>query len=424
MVRRGLSTALGLLSLLASAPAGAQPVLLVSEDERRLEISSLSLDYRDGQVQAKLTFARGGTIEAQGSWRDRILQLELVASQLAAEETDPWLLRAGPPPLASGRLSGEATLRWEPGQPVRLDTTLGHDQGTLDWVGIHFRAPFQARGAILIGDGTTLRDLQIVTAQAKLGGLEFSDLACVVQLEDKQLRLEKLRGQGYGALWRGETEWDFRERTPRFRIALDVEDELAGESYEFAPSEAETGARIDRLTGGVRASGRWTGDETWRNTLQGSGLLLIRGGEVRGSPIMPAVWQALASRVPLLKLPRLSRRIIHPNELIEGRMSFELRDAAVHSEDVYVETGDFVAEGSARLGFDETIDAPLVVSLTQQGIERMFAQVALPLPRTSLQLGRIPVRVTGTWSEPEAKGDAGRVPRSVVRMIFGYAVLP
>ncbi|MBW2373920.1 MAG: hypothetical protein JRF70_15430, partial [Deltaproteobacteria bacterium] len=75
-------------------------------------------------------------------------------------------------------------------------------------------------------------------------------------------------------------------------------------------------------------------------------------------------------------------------------------------------------------GFDKTIDAALKVSLTQTGAERMITLVALPLPKSSLQMGRIPIRITGTWSKPEASADVERVPLSVLKMIFGYHLWP
>jgi hypothetical protein len=105
-------------------------------------------------------------------------------------------------------------------------------------------------------------------------------------------------------------------------------------------------------------------------------------------------------------------------------MSFEVRDAAVHTEDLYLETHDFVATGAGQLGLDESIDADLDIALTQAGVARMFTVVALPLPSSKVRLGRIPVRLTGNWSDPEASADVGRVPLSVIKMIFGYALLP
>jgi hypothetical protein len=105
-------------------------------------------------------------------------------------------------------------------------------------------------------------------------------------------------------------------------------------------------------------------------------------------------------------------------------MSFEVKDGAVHSEDIHVRTGDYGLDGSARLGFDKTIEAPLKVSLTQRGAERMITLVALPLPKSSLRLVQIPIRITGTWSKPEASANVERVPLSVLKMIFGYHLWP
>jgi len=419
-----LRAAIALLPLLAAAATAGEPALIVSDDKRQLEISRLSLDYRDGQIRAQVTSARGGTIEGEGTWREGLLHLQLTARDLAAEEVDPWMLRAGPLPEASGTLRGEATLHWEAGQPVRIDASLKQDAGKLDWVGMHFRAPIESEGVILIGGGTVLQNLRTRAAEVTLGDLEFEDLSCAVELKNKQLRLEDLRGHGYLSDWSGEVSIDFREPEHSFLVSLVAKDEPGGELYEFKSREGGPAARLDKLEAAVRVSGRWTGDDSWRNTLEGSGMILVHGGEVVGSPIIPAIWHALSSRVPLLKVPRLPKLIDHPNELIEGRMSFEVHDGAVHSEDVHAKTGDYVIDGSARLGFDKTIDAPLNVSLTQKGAERMITLVALPLPKSSLQLGRIPIRITGTWSKPEASADVERVPLSVLKMIFGYHLWP
>ena len=424
MVRRSLRATLGLLVLLIGGAAAAQPALVMTDDKRRLEIATLSLEYEAGQVQARVTSARGGTLEAEGTWKEGLLALQFTAHDLDAETTEPWLLRTGPLPVASGTLAGAGTLRWKPGEPVRIEHSVTHTGGEIEWLGIRFRAPVQTQGEIIVGGGTRLKNLRVEAAEAMLGDLQFTTLNSVVQLKDKQVRLQKLRGRGYQADWSGEIEIDLKEPEPRFRVALVAEDVVGGESYEFAASEGSTVARLDSVEGGFRVTGRWTGDDTWRNTLQGSGMVRVRGGEIRGSPIIPAIWHALSSRVPLLKVPRLPKLIDHPNELIEGRMSFEVHDGAVHSEDVHAKTGDYVVDGSARLGFDKTIDAPLEVSLTQAGAERMITQVALPLPKSSLQLGKIPVRVTGTWSKPETSANVERVPLSVLKMLFGYHFWP
>jgi hypothetical protein len=428
MVRRSLRAAIALLPLLTAATAVAvaaeEPTLIVRDDKRRLEISEFSLDYHDGQVRARVTSARGGTIDGEGTWRQGRLHLQLTARDLAAEEADPWMLRAGPLPEATGKLSGEAALHWEPGQPVRIDASLKQDVGDIRWVGIHFHAPIESEGAILIGGGTVLQDLRTRAAEATFGDLGFKDVSCVVQLKEKQLRLEELRGRGYLSDWSGEVSIDFAESEHPFHVAMLAKDEPGEKLYEIKSSESDRALRLDHLDAAARVSGRWTGDDTWRDTLNGSGMVRVRGGEVVGSPILPAVWKALAGRVPLLKVPSLPKLIDHPNPLIDGHMSFEVNDGAIHSEDVDVKTGDYLIEGSAHLAFDGTIDAPLVVSLTQEGAERMITLVALPLPKSSLELGRIPVRVTGTWAEPEASAQVEKVPLSMLKMIFGYHLWP
>jgi hypothetical protein len=424
VVGRSLRAALGLVVLLIGGAAAAQPVLVMTDDKRRLEIASLSLEYEAGQVQARVTSARGGTLEAEGTWKEGLLALQFTAHDLDAETVEPWLLRAGPLPVASGTLTGTGTLRWKSGQPVRIEHSVTHSGGAIEWLGIRFGSPIQAQGDVVIGGGTRLENLRVEAAQAKLGDLEFSELNTVLQLKDKQLQLQKLRGRGYQADWSGDLEIDFSDSERSFRLALVAEDVVGGEPYEFSASGGSTVARLDSAEGGFRITGRWTGDDTWRNTLQGSGMARVRGGEIRGSPILPAVWHALASRVPLVKIPRLPKLLDNPNELIEGTMSFEVKDGAVHSEDIHVRTGDYVLDGSARLGFDKTIEAPLKVSLTQRGAERMITLVALPLPKSSLRLGQIPIRITGTWSKPEASADVERVPLSVLKMIFGYHLWP
>ena len=187
MVRRSLRAALGLVVLLIGGAAAAQPVLVMTDDKRRLEIASLSLEYEAGQVQARVTSARGGTLEAEGTWKEGLLALQFTAHDLDAETVEPWLLRAGPLPVASGTLTGTGTLRWKSGEPVRIEHSVTHTGGEIEWLGIRFRAPVQTQGEIIVGGGTRLKNLRVEAAEAMLGDLQFTTLNSVVHLKDKQV---------------------------------------------------------------------------------------------------------------------------------------------------------------------------------------------------------------------------------------------
>ncbi|MBW2373173.1 MAG: hypothetical protein JRF70_11610, partial [Deltaproteobacteria bacterium] len=68
-----MRAALGWVVLLIGGAAAAQPALVMTDDKRRLEIATLSLEYGAGQVQARVTSARGGRLEAEGTWKEGLL---------------------------------------------------------------------------------------------------------------------------------------------------------------------------------------------------------------------------------------------------------------------------------------------------------------------------------------------------------------
>jgi hypothetical protein len=156
--------------------------------------------------------------------------------------------------------------------------------------------------------------------------------------------------------------------------------------------------------------------EEWEPTLNGSGQLAVRGGNVRSTAVLAALWDAL--------LRRARRSEVSPhNPLRTASASFTVSNAAVHSSDLQANTQDYTLNGSGSVGLDGRLDLDTRVTLTAAGLQHMVSLGVVALPTSLLPtFPPIPARISGTLGNPIVRPDVSALPASTMRWAASAAI--
>ncbi|HSP96627.1 MAG TPA: AsmA-like C-terminal region-containing protein [Candidatus Dormibacteraeota bacterium] len=148
---------------------------------------------------------------------------------------------------------------------------------------------------------------------------------------------------------------------------------------------------------------------TWRQTIQGSGTMALRGGFLASTGLLRAV---VAAVVP----SRTLREGGAPNRLTSLTQTFTLADGHLRTEDLAVDSDDYDLAASGSIGFAGELDLNGQITLTPNGIKKVFALSSLPIPGSSLwSLPTIPARIGGTLEKPDIHPEAAALAGSTAR---------
>lgn len=254
---------------------------------------------------------------------------------------------------------------------------------------VDFLKPLRAKGSFTVG-------------AIKIGGAHLSDLSAGINIADGQARFAPLKAALYGGSYSGNIGLDMRQATPQ----LTMDEHMAGIDIaalmkDYADSQRLSGR--GNLDVKLSASGR-SGDALLR-TLNGNVALDLQDGAVEGID----VWYAIGQAQSLIKQRQLS------GAANTKRTAFESFKASANVVNGVATTNDLlVASQLLRItGAGST-------SLVDQSINYTVNAAVLKAPPdadadiAALEKASIPVRITGTLTEPTIRPDlAGLVKERV-----------
>ena len=137
--------------------------------------------------------------------------------------------------------------------------------------------------------------------------------------------------------------------------------------------------------------------------------MALRGGFLSSTALLRSI---VAAIVP----SRALRESGTPNRLTSLTQTFTLADGRLHTNDLTVDSNDYDLTASGTIGFDGQLNLDGRVSLTPNGIKKMFALSSVPIPGSSvLSLPTIPAHFQGTLEHPSIKPEATALAGSTVR---------
>jgi hypothetical protein len=272
-----------------------------------------------------------------------------------------------------------------------------------------------ARGTATVrvdGDQWTVDNAVASASAASYAFLKATQAEAHFDFDPHQLRFADLRATAAGAPWQGSGRIDLDAPSMDGALAVTRADPQA--VAEMLGIKAP-GLAPDGLDLSLRA--RTPLNATWQQALQGRGTVALRGGILASTALLRAV---VAAVVP----SRTLREGGPPNHLTSLTQTFTIADGHLRTEDLTVDSDDYDLTASGTIGLGGQLDLNSVITLTPNGIKKVFALSAVPIPGSSLwSLPPIPARVDGTLEQPaihpEAAAFAGATARWFVDALIG-----
>ena len=307
-------------------------------------------------------------------------------------------------------LSADLSLTGEQQRAVVLDLRLS--SGRFVWNELTVEAPARLNGTLRSAAGLGIHDATASAAVARYGPLRGEGAQAAFHYAGSELSFSSLTFRAAGGTWKHSGSYQLDGTLPMSgNLAVSQVDPAAALTMLGRPTAVE-GAKLD-----FDATWKGRAVEDWRQTLVGSGRLALRGGALRGTAILSALWDAITRRV------RRQDSTSPRNALQSATADFTLGDAALHTANLRLNTTDYGLTGKGTLGLDGQIDLDTQVTLTSAGLQHMFSLGVVPLPTSMLpSFPPIPTHISGAADALIVRPDVGALPESTLRWAAGAAV--
>ncbi len=235
----------------------------------------------------------------------------------------------------------------------------------------------------------------------KLFGLTLEDIELTLRARDGEWRVEPLTGSGYQGQLEARATVDARGAVPRYAAAIDLRSVAIAPLLEALLEEESRLLGTGNLALDIRTAGASVNALT--SSLNGEGEMRFSDGAVRGINVARIIRQAEA-RVRGETLEEDDE----PNEtdFTELRGTFQIRDGVVRNDDLAANSPllRVAGRGSADLNardMNYRLDTTLVATIEGQGGRSLEDLRGLTLP----------IRISGTFSEPSFRLDLEEVLR-------------
>lgn len=266
-------------------------------------------------------------------------------------------------------------------------------------------------------DRLAIRRGTLNAPEATYLGQPLTDLSVTIGYEPRVLRLQPASFAVHGG--RGAVEGTVTfDGGPTF--ALDVRAEDVRLQDCIASLTASMPAANYGLIGGtVRFVARGDSFAAWRPTLDGSGTITVRDGQMPAFNLLDALARAMLGVFSFVPgASDVSLAGTNPFERFEH--VFRLTGDGITEDTVMLKTRDYQLTGLGGITFDGEVRYDTRVSLSATGAQKLLTVVALPIPGGSLvKLPGIPVSVTGKVGALRITPDVSGIALGPLRALGG-----
>ena len=335
--------------------------LLVSGTPQRLEVNPLLFTLDDSSLRGEAALDLGGARPA--------VRFDLTGDRL---DLDRYL----PPEVEQARTAEVPDVPGVPAEDIPIDLPAA------------LMRAFDLDGRLRLGG-------------LKLLGLTLEDIELTLRARDGEWHLEPLTGSGYQGRLEARATVDARGPVPRYAAAINLRSVAIAPLLEALLEEESKLLGTGNLALDIRAAGASVNALT--SSLNGQGEMRFSDGAVRGINIARIIRQAdarLRGETP--------EEDDEPNETDFAELggSFQIRDGVVTNDDLVANSPllRVAGRGSADLPAREMnyrLDTTLVATIEGQGGRSLEDLRGLTLP----------IRISGTFSEPRFRLDLEEVLR-------------
>jgi hypothetical protein len=384
---------------IAGHDVGNVRAAFASAGNGRLRVAPLTARAFGGDWQVSAALGRD---EIDGTVRGRGVNLDDVLAALAA---GPRSERAS--------ASVDATVTRRRDGTVAATLAVQLSRGRFLFGDLAVTAPARGTGDLRVdGARWTVENGVASASAARYDVFAGTHASARLSFGPDHVQFADLRCTAAGALWQGSGRIDLE--APSIDGALSVTRADPDAVLAMLGIKAP-GLDPDGLDVTLRA--RSPLDARWREALQGNGRMALRGGYLTSTGLLRAI---VAAIVPT----RALREGGPPNRLTSLTQSFTLGGGRLQTEDLTVDSDDYDLTATGSIGLDGSLDLMSRISLTPNGIKKIFALSAVPIPGSNLwTLPVIPARVGGSLEQPaihpEATALAGTTARWFVDALIG-----
>jgi hypothetical protein len=401
----------------AGAVARVPTTLLVHEarlaapgDDAMARLSLSGGLSRSGSEGALALAGSVGPVEAGSSLLEQPWALRLEVREVDAEGLRQLLPPSWRISAASGLLDGDLTLAGRPAKMLAGDLSVDIDQGSVEYLGVHHKAPFHLETKISFGEAPTrISDARVTAASAEFDGRTGTEFRAAFSYSERILDLADAAFTMFGGTLQHQGEVHFAE-VPSFDLESHLQGIDTGQLLDNAGPEAEP---VLEWKSSLR--GRWTGADDWLTTLEGKVRLDLVGGLLPASGVMRSLSTALLSRIPGVEKPGKSHTPAR-TPLHRAGATFEVGEGSARTDDLRIVTGDYVLNARGHIDADRAIELKGRVALTVAGIGRLLSMAGLRLEGLA-SVPVVPLRVTGTLQDPRFETDVSSLPLNTWRLV-------
>jgi len=286
-------------------------------------------------------------------------------------------------------------------------------RGTFLFDDLVVNAPARGTATVRVdGERWSVSDMVANAASARFAFLQGSDASARLDFDPDQIRFGDLRFTAASAPWTCSgtvTLADPPRLDGRIAVTRADPDGVMAMLGVTAPTLDPNGLDLD-------LQARATIDSDWQRSVQGSGSMALRGGTLTSTALLRAM---VAAVVPSRQL----REGGLPNRLNSLTQTFTLTDGVARTNDLAVSTDDYGMTAAGTIGLDGRLALQGQVTLTPNGIKKMFALSSVPIPGSGmLSLPTVPARIDGTLADPRIHPEAAALAGSTARW-FADALL-
>ncbi|HMA11864.1 MAG TPA: AsmA family protein [Steroidobacteraceae bacterium] len=255
---------------------------------------------------------------------------------------------------------------------------------------VEFLKPLRAKGSFTVG-------------QIKIGGAHLTDLSAGIDIANAQARFAPLAAKLYGGTYRGNIQLDMRPAVPR----LSMDEHMAGIDIaalmkEYADSQRLSGR--GNLDVKLSANGR-NGDALLK-TLTGTVGLNLQHGAVEGID----VWYAIAQAQSLIQKRQLAAATNTKRTAFDSfSATADVVNGVATTKDLNIASQLLQITGAGS------------TNLVTQALDYTITTTVLKAPpdadagTAELARARIPVTITGTFSDPKIRPDLAGMAKERVK---------
>ena len=307
--------------------------------------------------------------------------------------------------------------------PVRLDGTFGPLKESTDIEAINLqlalgKTDITIAGKI-VGQNATVNISAPVINTANLPmtlplnkPVGIKDLRIAAEVKGQEAKLNALSFQLFDGQVKGQGKLTAGSDAPPFNIALMIQGMQLGPALNAV---AATQVSISGTAGadlGVQGRGLSMPDLT--KSLEGTGHVAVTDGKIEGVNL-------LQEAISILKVAGISLDNAKATAFSTIETDLVIKHGAVHVQRLLMDSHDFQATGGGTIGFDQTLNLSVNLSLSQDFSQKIAH--SSPATKLAMKEGRLslPLVITGTAQAPsyglDMKGLTGKVQEQVQKKV-------